>query len=31
MVTMGYLIDSLDIHYGTQLADSRGDIEVIYT
>ena len=27
---MGYLIDSLDICYGTQLADSRGDIGVIY-
>ena len=27
---MGYLIDSLDICYGIQLADSRGDIGVIY-
>ena len=27
---MGYHVDSLDIHYGTQLADSRGDIGVIY-
>ena len=27
---MGYLIDSLDICYGTQLADSRGDVGVIY-
>ena len=27
---MGYHIDSLDVCYGTQLADSRGDIEVIY-
>ena len=27
---MGYHIDSLDIRYGTQLADSRGDIGVIY-
>ena len=30
MVTMGYYIDSLDICFGTQLADSRGDIGVIY-
>ena len=30
MVTMGYHIDSLDICFGTQLADSRGDIGVIY-
>ena len=29
-VTMGYHIDSLDICFGTQLADSRGDIGVIY-
>ena len=27
---MGYHIDSLDICFGTQLADSRGDIGVIY-
>ena len=27
---MGYLIDSLDIRYGTQLADSHGDIGVIF-
>ena len=27
---MGYHIDSLDVRYGTQLADSRGDIGVIY-
>ena len=27
---MGYYIDSLDICFGTQLADSRGDIGVIY-
>ena len=27
---MGYRIDSLDIWFGTQLADSRGDIGVIY-
>ena len=26
MVTLGYHIDSLDICFGTQLADSRGDI-----
>ena len=26
----GYHIDSLDICFGTQLADSRGDIGVIY-
>ena len=30
VVTMGYYIDSLDICFGTQLADSRGDIGVIY-
>ena len=30
MVTMGCSIDSLDICFGTQLADSRGDIGVIY-
>ena len=29
-VTMGYHINSLDICFGTQLADSRGDIGVIY-
>ena len=27
---MGYYFDSLDICFGTQLADSRGDIGVIY-
>ena len=27
---MGYHIDSLDMCFGTQLADSRGDIGVIY-
>ena len=27
---MGYRIDSLDICFGTQLVDSRGDIGVIY-
>ena len=27
---MGYRIDSFDICFGTQLADSRGDIGVIY-
>ena len=27
---MGYHIYSLDVCYGTQLADSRGDIGVIY-
>ena len=27
---MGYHIDSLDMCYGIQLADSRGDIGVIY-
>ena len=27
---MGYRIDSLDVCYGTQFADSRGDIGVIY-
>ena len=30
MVTIGYHIDSLDICFGTQLADSRGDIGVIH-
>ena len=30
VVTMGYRINSLDIWFGTQLADSRGDIGVIY-
>ena len=30
MVTMGYHIDSLDICFGTQLADSCGDIGVVY-
>ena len=30
MVTMGCSIDSLDICYGTQLVDSRGDNGVIY-
>ena len=30
VVTMGYHIDSLDVCLGTQLADSRGDIGVIY-
>ena len=30
VVTMGYRIDSLDICFGTQLADSRGDIGAIY-
>ena len=29
-MTMGYSIYSLDICFGTQLADSRGDIGVIY-
>ena len=29
MVTMGYRIDSLDICFGTQRVDSRGDIGVI--
>ena len=29
-VTLGYLIDLLDICYGIQLADSRGDIGVIF-
>ena len=28
VVTMGYHIDSLDLCFGTQLADSRGDIGV---
>ena len=28
---MGYYFDSLDICYGTQLADSCGDLGVIYT
>ena len=27
---MGYCIDSLDIGFGTQLADTRGDIGVNY-
>ena len=27
---MGYHIDSLDVCYGTQLADSRGGVGVIY-
>ena len=27
---MGYRMDSLDICFGTQLMDSRGDIGVIY-
>ena len=30
VVTMGCSIDSLDVCFGTQLADSRGDIGVIY-
>ena len=30
LVTMGCSIDSLDLCFGTQLADSRGDIGVIY-
>ena len=30
LVTMGYSIDSLDICFGNQPADSRGDIGVIY-
>ena len=30
MVTMGYRINSLDICFGTQLADSRDDIGVIH-
>ena len=30
MVTKGYHIDSIDTCFGTQLADSRGDIGVIY-
>ena len=30
VVTMGYHIDSLDVCFDTQLADSRGDIGVIY-
>ena len=30
VVTMGYYIDSLDICFGPQLADSRGNIGVIY-
>ena len=29
-MTMGYHIDSLDICFGTQLANSRGDIGIIY-
>ena len=31
LMTMGYFIDSLDICFGTQLADSRGDIGIIHT
>ena len=27
---MGYYIDSLDVCFGTQLMDSRGDIALIY-
>ena len=30
VVTMGCSIDSLDVCFGTQLTDSRGDIGVIY-
>ena len=30
MVTMGYYINSLDVCFGTQLVDFRGDIAVIY-
>ena len=30
VVTMGYYFDSLDISYGTELTDSRGDFGVIY-
>ena len=30
VVTMGHSIDSLDVFFGTQLADSRGDVGVIY-
>ena len=30
VVTMGCSIDSLDVCFHTQLADSRGDIGVIY-
>ncbi len=30
VVTMGYSIDSLDVCFGTQLADSRGDIGAIF-
>ena len=30
MVTMGYPIDSLDICFGTQLANSLGETGVIY-
>ena len=30
MVTMGCSIDSLDVCFGTQVVDSRGDIGVIY-
>ena len=30
MVIMGHYIESLDICFGTQLADSRGVIGVIY-
>ena len=30
VVTMGCSVDPLDVHFGYQLADSRGDIGVIY-
>ena len=30
MVTMGCSVDPLDVCFGYQLADSRGDIRVIY-
>ena len=30
VVIMGYSIDSLDVCFGTQFADSRGDTGVIY-
>ena len=30
LVTMRYFFDSLDICYGTQLADSRGGVGVIF-
>ena len=30
VVTMGYHIDTLDMCFGTQLVDARGDIGVIY-